>query len=205
MKYPACWGAIASHSGDAYFDFVYRFDWGNTLDELAKYRRPKLAAGRRDVAAAAAAAGNDGRDDGRVARFLAHVFRSERLSDAEVHALMNLAMAATYDPDPGAPNGFRVPFHLETGALLPQRWRRWLRHDPVNLVARYARNLRTLRGLFIDSGWRDQYRMHYGSRLLSLRLTQLEVPHVYEEFDGTHSGIDYRMDRSLPFLARALR
>jgi S-formylglutathione hydrolase FrmB len=205
MKYPACWGAIASHSGDAYFDFVYRFDWGNTLDELAKHRRPKLAAGRRDVAAAAAAAGHDGRDDGRIARFLAHVFGSERLSDAEVHALMNLAMAATYDPDLRAPNGFRVPFHLETGALLPQRWRRWLRHDPVNLVTRYARNLRTLRGIFIDSGWRDQYRMHYGSRLLSLRLTQLEVPHVYEEFDGTHSGIDYRMDRSLPFLARALR
>ena len=61
---------------------------------------------------------------------------------------MNLAMAATYDPDPRAPNGFRVPFDLETGELLPQRWRRWLRHDPVNLVARYARNLRTLRGIY---------------------------------------------------------
>jgi hypothetical protein len=28
---------------------------------------------------------------------------------------------------------------------------------------------------------------------------------VYEEFDGTHSNIDYRMDRSLPFLYRALK
>ena len=72
-------------------------------------------------------------------------------------------------------------------------------------MARYARNLRTLRGIFIDCGWRDQYRMHYGSRLLSQRLAEHRVPHVYEEFDGTHSGIDYRMDRSLPFLARALR
>ena len=112
-----------------------------------------------------AAAGDDGVDDGRIARFLAHVWatRAARAS-AEVHALMNLAMAATYDPDPRAPNGFRVPFNLETGELLPQRWRRWLRHDPINLVARYARNLRTLRGIFIDCGWRDQYRMHYGSR-----------------------------------------
>jgi hypothetical protein len=30
------------------------------------------------------------------------------------------------------------------------------------------------------------------------------VEHRYEEFDGTHSGIDQRMDVSLPFLARAL-
>ena len=205
MKYPSCWGAVANHSGDAYFDFVYGADWPNTLDELAKYSRPTRQPGKRNVAAAAAAAGRHGADDGRIARFLAHVWKSQQLGNAEVHALMNLAMAATYDADPKAPNGFRVPFNLETGERLPQRWRRWLRHDPVNLVARYARNLRTLRGLFIDCGWRDQYRIHYGSRLLSLRLTEHRVRHVYEEFDGTHSGIDYRMERSLPFLYRALR
>jgi hypothetical protein len=205
MRYPGTWGAIASHSGDTYFDWVYGCDWPNTLDELAKHRRPRLRPGRRDIVAAAAAAGNDGIDDGRIARFLAHAWRKERLGDGEIHALMNLAMAATYDPDPRAPNGFRVPFNLETGALLSRRWRRWLRHDPVNLVARYSKNLRTLRGIFIDCGWRDQYRMHYGSRLLSQRLSERGVPHVYEEFDGTHSGIDYRMDRSLPFLYRALR
>jgi S-formylglutathione hydrolase FrmB len=205
MKYARTWGAIASHSGDSYFDWVYVCDWPNTLDELAKHRRPKLEPGRRDVAAAAAAVGAQGIDDGRIARFLEHAWKNERLSDGEVHALMMLAMAATYDPDPRAPNGFRVPFNLETGALLPQRWRRWLRHDPVNLVARHARNLRTLRGIFIDCGWRDQYRIHYGSRLLSQRLAEHRVSHVYEEFDGTHSGIDYRMERSLPFLYRALR
>ena len=202
---PRCWGAVASHSGDCYFDFVYAPDWPRSLDELAKFRRPKQRAGRRAVAAAAARAGNEGLDDGRIARFLGHAWKTEQLREAEVMALMNLAMAASYDPDPRAPNGFRVPFNLETGELLPQRWRRWLRHDPINLVARYARNLRSLRGLFIDCGWRDQYRMHYGSRVLSQRLTEHAVPHVYEEFDGTHSAIDYRMDRSLPFLYRALR
>ena len=114
-------------------------------------------------------------------------------------------MAASYDPDPRAPNGFRVPFNLETGERLVQRWRRWRQHDPVELVTRYAPNLRTLRGVYIDCGWRDQYRLHYGNRLLSLRLVEHGVPHVYEEFDGTHSGVDYRMERSLPFLYRALR
>jgi hypothetical protein len=205
MQYPRYWGAIANHSGDAYFDYVYAADWPNTLDELAKFRRPKQVPGRRDVAKAARAAGYSGRDDGRIARFLEHVWRKEKLGSGEAHALMNLAMAASYDPDPRAPNGFRVPYNLETGELLPERWQRWLAHDPVNLVARYARNLRTLRGIFIDCGWRDQYRIHYGSRLLSKRLTEHRVPHVYEEFDDTHSGIDYRMDRSLPFLSKALR
>ena len=205
MKYSRYWGAIANHSGDAYFDYVYGADWPNTLDELAKFRRPKLAAGKRNVANAAKAAGYTGRDDGRITRFLEHVWQKERVGSGEVHALMNLAMAASYDPDPRAPNGFRVPYNLETGELLPERWQHWLEHDPVQLVERYARDLRTLRGIFIDCGWRDQYRIHYGSRLLSKRLTEHRVPHVYEEFDDTHSGIDYRMERSLPFLYRALR
>ena len=118
---------------------------------------------------------------------------------------MNLCMAATYDPDPASPNGFRLPFHLESGALLPERWQRWLQHDPVRLVPRHARNLRRLRGVYVDCGWRDQYHIHYGSRILSKRLALAGIKHVYEEFDDTHSDVDYRMDTSLPFLARALR
>ena len=118
---------------------------------------------------------------------------------------MSLCMAATYDPDPKAPNGFRVPFNLETGELLELRWRQWLRHDPVHLVKRYRNNLKTLKGIFIDCGWRDQYHIQYGSRILSKRLREQRIEHTYEEFDDTHSGIDYRMDRSLPFLYRALR
>jgi hypothetical protein len=41
--------------------------------------------------------------------------------------------------------------------------------------------------------------------LLSKRLAEHGVAHRYEEFDGTHSGIDRRMDVSLPLLARALQ
>ena len=75
----------------------------------------------------------------------------------------------------------------------------------MHLVARYRDNLRTLRGIYIDCGWRDQYHLHFGARLLSKRLAQHGVPHVYEEFDDNHSSIDYRMDVSLPFLYKALR
>jgi enterochelin esterase-like enzyme len=204
MKYARYWGAVADHSGDAYFDFIYRADWPNTLDELAKYRKPKLAEGRVDVGLMASRM-EPGIDDGRVRRFLDRVYERDNLASSEVHCLMNLAMAASYDPDPEAPNGFRLPFTLDTGELIPARWRQWLKHDPINLVARHAKNLKTLRGIYIDCGWRDQYRIHYGTRILSHRLGQHGIRHRYEEFDGTHSGIDHRMDMSLPFLTRALR
>ena len=36
------------------------------------------------------------------------------------------------------------------------------------------------------------------------RLNELGVRHRYEEFPDNHSGVDYRMDESLPFLAQAL-
>ncbi|MEP7062432.1 MAG: alpha/beta hydrolase-fold protein [Betaproteobacteria bacterium] len=204
MRYPEYWGAVADHSGDANFNLCYLTDWPRTLNELDRYRGRARRAGKVDATRDAKLAA-DGRDDGRVKRFLAAMWDKERLSEGEMHAIMEIAMAASYDPDPRAPNGFRVPFNLETGELLPARWRRWLEHDPVLLVGKYAKNLRTLRGIYIDCGWRDQYHLHYGARLLSKRLAEHRIAHVYEEFDDTHSSIDYRMDVSLPFLSRALR
>ncbi|MDL1880007.1 enterochelin esterase [Gammaproteobacteria bacterium PRO2] len=206
MKYASVWGAVADHSGDAGFEFIYRCDWPNTLNELARYRRPARRPGAYAAAREAARAGlADGRDDGRTRRFLEAVWKKEKLSTAEGHCIMNLCMAATYDPDPRAPLGFRLPFNLESGELIEARWARWLRHDPVNLVSRHRDALRSLRGIYIDCGWRDQYHIHYGSRQLAQRLSAAGIRHVYEEFDDNHSDIDYRMDVSLPFLTRALR
>jgi enterochelin esterase-like enzyme len=206
MKYARHWGAVASHSGDAYFEFVYGHDWPNTLNELAKHRLPKRKAGRYDARRESKRSGlAEGLDDGRVKRFLAHVWKKEKLTGKEGHCIMNLAMAATYDPDPKAPNGFRVPFNLESGELIAERWKKWRAHDPIHLVARYRGNLKSLSGIYIDCGWRDQYHIHYGARILSARLSAAGIGHRYEEFDDDHSDIDYRMDVSLPFLYRALK
>ncbi|MDE1981642.1 MAG: hypothetical protein KGL17_00045 [Betaproteobacteria bacterium] len=203
MKYPQVWGGVANHSGDAYFDFVYRSDWPNTLNVLARYSKPQARPGTFRMKADRGL--GKGLDDGRVKRFLQHVWQESKPSHAETHALMNLCMAASYDPDPRAPNGFRLPFHLDSGALIPERWNRWLAQDPVHLVGQHAKALKSLKALFIDCGWRDQYHIHFGSRQLSQQLDRLGVPHRYEEFDDTHSGIDYRLDRSLPFLFKALK
>ena len=117
---------------------------------------------------------------------------------------MILAMAATYDPDVDAPLGFHLPVDLRTGERIDERWQRWLAHDPIHLVDRYAENLRSLSLLYIDCGSRDQYHLHYGSRILTQRLEAAGIPYHYEEFDDDHSSVDYRMDVSLPLLAAAI-
>src|SRR5688572_9514226 len=87
MKYAKYWGAIANHSGDAYFDFVYRHNWPNTLNELAKYRRPRRKAGRQIVLRDRKL--ESGLDDGRINRFLKKIWSKEKLAHSEGHALMN--------------------------------------------------------------------------------------------------------------------
>lgn len=197
MKYPRCWGAIANHSGDAYFDFVYKAEWPAVLTFLQKYSKGD--------APGPAGSAKPGYDDGRVKRFLDDVYERRQLSGNDIMALMMVCMAATYDPDPNAPLGFRLPCDLYTGEFIEARWRRWLRHDPVHMVKDHRAALKSLRGIYIDCGWRDQYHIHFGSRQLSALLKRGNIKHRYEEFDGTHSGVDFRMETSLPYLARALK
>ncbi len=204
MKYPKYWGAVASHSGDAYFDFVYMNDWPRTLTELTKHRVQPRQNGAYDVLKEEKRL-KSGQDDGRVKNFLDHVWKKEKLSDVEGHALMMIAMTATYDPDKKAPLGFRLPFNLETGELIDARWKAWQKHDPINLVTKHRANLKTLKAIYIDCGWRDQYAIHFGARILSKRLKLAGIKHTYEEFDDTHSGIDYRIETSLPVLYKAIK
>src|SRR6267154_1818491 len=119
-------GCFGKSSGGAYFDFVYWHDWPNTLNELAKHRLPRRKAGAYDALRESKRKGlAEGKDDGRIRRFLAHAWKKEKLAMKETLCIMNLCMAATYDPDPKAPLGFRVPFNLESGEAIEERWRNW--------------------------------------------------------------------------------
>jgi enterochelin esterase-like enzyme len=54
-------------------------------------------------------------------------------------------------------------------------------------------------------GLSDQYNIQFGSRQLVDRCGTLGIKVHYEEFDGSHSAIDWRLDNSLPFMASALK
>ena len=120
------------------------------------------------------------------------------------HVLMTLAMAATYDPCPESYLGIRLPVDLHTCERDTARWENWLAWDPLTLIDTHWRALTKLKGLFIDCGTMDQYNLVYGARQCHRKLNTYGVDHHYEEFPDTHSGIDYRMDVSLPFLVSAL-
>ena len=115
-----------------------------------------------------------------------------------------LAMCATYDPDPSAFLGVRMPVTLDTCEYIPERWSNWLKWDPLLLVETHHADLKRLKTLFIDCGDIDQYNLVYGARRMHRALDRHGVVHIYEEFPDDHSGIDYRMDRSLPVLAKAM-
>lgn len=180
MHHPDTWGAAASHAGDAGFDVVYRPAFPETCLTLAKY-------------------------SGDIQNFIRAFWELHQPSGRDFNTLMILAMAASYDPDSGHPGRIRLPFDLHTCSLDEARWQKWLEFDPINLVPKHADALRNLQALYIDVGSYDQYGIQFGTRKLAKKLSDLKIKCQFEEFQGTHSGIDWRMDQSLPFLAKALK
>ncbi|MCG6872410.1 MAG: enterochelin esterase [Gammaproteobacteria bacterium] len=176
---PDFWGGIACHSGDAYFEYAYLADMPDLLDVLSRHEES-------------------------VEKFLTYAWKHEKLSRSEGMALMMIGMAAHYDPDPNEPVGFQLPVDLHTGEIRWDRWERWLEHDPVRLIDSHADNLRQLRGIYIDCGTQDQFKLLWGARQMHRKLNDLDIRHEYQEFDDNHSDIDYRMNKSLPFLYRSM-
>lgn len=137
--------------------------------------------------------------DGNIDKFIKRFWQAKKIMGSHILAMMHLCMAATYDEE------MVLPFDLQTCELDQVRWQRWLAHDPVNRVADHQQALQQLNGLYMDCGFRDQYFIHYGMRQLAKKLEKAQVEHTYTEFNGTHSGIDYRLDESLPYLYEKIK
>jgi esterase/lipase superfamily enzyme len=121
------------------------------------------------------------------------------------HSTLNLiAMSACYSPNLEDEHGFDLLFDPYTGEIRTSVWQRWLEADPLRAAPKHQDALRQLRLLYFDCGRRDEYNLHLGARALHRLLEQQSIPHVYEEFDGGHSGINWRYDISLPLLAEVL-
>lgn len=179
LTQPGTWLAAASHAGDAGFERVYLGDFPQTCLVLERY-------------------------DYDLKRFVKQFWRRKKADYREFHALMVLCLAASYDPQPDQPLGLRLPFTPRTCELVEDAWQAWLAFDPVRQADPVLNHLKSLRGLWLDVGGYDQYHIQFGTRQLHHRLEELDVRHHFEEFEGNHSGIDWRLDESLPFLYRSL-
>ncbi len=172
-------GALASHAGDALFEHCY-------LPDIAKATRAL-------------------RDhyDGSYQRFFADLAGRPAMSkDSDGALLGTWAMAACYSAEPDGT--VTLPFDPATGRLRDEVWARWLALDPVRMAAGHAAQLRSLRGIYLDAGRRDQFWLDLGAAAFSAELDALGIEHTFELFDATHSGIEYRYPRGLAFLAERL-
>jgi enterochelin esterase family protein len=171
-------GAIASHSGDCYFEYAY---WPFFPRAVQALRR---------------AGGLD--------RWMRTWRDHDKLPGWSFPLMEVIAMAAFYSPDPAAKHGFVLPFDPETGEMNVAVFERWRRLDPVNLVAERAEALKSLRLFFFDCGEQDEYHLQHGARILAKRLREAGVEHQYEPFDDGHRSVGYRYRASLPLLARSV-
>lgn len=181
MLRPDVFGALATHAGDALFDMCYQREFADSVRVLRDY-------------------------DGDIWRwwddFRSRVAFTKRADDT----LLNmLAMAACYSAsDDGTPE---LPFDPRTGVVRQHVWQRWLAWDPVHMVPARADALRSLVGIWIDSGNADDYYLDIGAQAFLAALEDAGVrPEAirFELFDGTHSAIDYRYPMSLAWLCERI-
>jgi hypothetical protein len=188
MDRPDCFAVIGSHAGDCGFELCIR---PRFLEVAAVYERHGGAhAFLRELEARAAQSGQPG--------------VSAPRSQAEFHALEFLALAHAYAPLAPAPDGGmfgELPFDPYTAQIVPEKWDRWLAHDPA---LRSIEGLRKARLVFLDAGKSDEYGLQFGARILATRLIGSGVAVEHEEFDGGHMGTAYRYDVSLPKIIAAL-
>ncbi|MEY4512687.1 MAG: hypothetical protein RLZZ450_4809 [Pseudomonadota bacterium] len=181
MDRPECFAVVGSHAGDCGFELCIR---------------PRFAE------AAAVFEKNGG-----APAFMREVERrSGPRSQAEFHALELCALAHAYAPlsaDQGG--GGELPFNPYTAEVVPEKWARWLAHDPVVRCQQHGpRGLRQARLVFLDAGKSDEYGLQFGARILTERLIGSGVAVDHEEFDGGHMGTAYRYDVSFPKIIAAL-
>jgi len=172
-------GALASHAGDALFEYCYQPDFAKATRALRDHY------------------------GGSYERFLADFATRPAMSkDSDGALLGTWAMAACYSAEPDGT--VTLPFDPATGRLRDEVWRRWLALDPVRMAAGHGAQLRSLRGIYLDAGRRDQFWLDLGAAAFSAELDALEIEHTFELFDATHSGIEYRYPKGLAFLAERL-
>jgi hypothetical protein len=181
MLRPDLFGALATHAGDAYYEYCYVPGFPAAVRDLRAY-------------------------DGDIFRWWDE-FRSRiaftRPEDAHLLILLGVAACFSARPD-GTPE---LPMDPVTGVLRPDVWQRWLDWDPVRMVPRYADALRSLRGIWIDAGTKDDYFLDVGASAFRAALQTAGVPDEtihYELFDATHAAIDYRYPLSLAWLCQQM-
>lgn len=124
-----------------------------------------------------------------------------------------LTVAQAFSPNPAHPPFYAdKPYKEKGGKIVPNplAYKEWEAHDVVHMAPHYITNLLKLKAIQFDSGTEDAYTfIPVNNRLFSKKLTELHVPHQFEEYNGDHRnrlwGPDGRINKSLlPFISSHL-
>jgi len=179
MLRPDLFGGLATHAGDALYEYCYIPEFGKAVRALRDY---------------------DGSIEKWWEEFRGRVAFTKPVDET---LLMTLGVAACFSAaEDGTPE---LPFDPHTGRLREAVWERWLAWDPVRMVPGHADALRGLRAIWIDGGKDDEWYLDLGAQAFRDALADIGVTDVqFELFEGTHGRIDYRYPLSLSYLAERL-
>jgi hypothetical protein len=179
MLRPDLFGGLATHAGDALYEYCY-------IPEFAKATRLL-----RDY---------DGSIEAWWEDFTSRVAFTK---EGDETLLILLGVSACFSA--GADGTPMLPFDPSTGQLREEPWSRWLAWDPVRMVPDHAEALRGMRAIWIDGGKSDEWFLDLGATAFRHELEKIGVTDVhFELFEGTHGRIEYRYTLSLAYLAEKL-
>lgn len=181
MLRPDVFGALATHAGDALYEYCYLPEFAEVVRHLRAY-------------------------DGDIFRWWDDFRSRVAFTKTEDEALLiTLGCSAAFSPGPdGRPV---LPIDPRSGAVRQREWERWLAWDPVRMVERYADAVLSLRAVWIDAGDRDDFFLDLGAMAFRDELARAGVPDDrvrFELFDGTHARVDHRYPLALGWLAERL-
>ncbi|MEU3464481.1 alpha/beta hydrolase-fold protein [Streptomyces sp. NPDC006733] len=182
MLRPDLFGALATHAGDALYEYCYIAEFPQVVRALRAW-------------------------DGDITAWWEDFKTRPALSrpgDDTVLSALGVAACFSADPD-GTP---RLPFDTRTGELIPEVWQRWLAKDPVRMVPEHADAVRSLRAVWIDAGTHDEYYLDVGAEAFYRAVRTAGLPEEaihFELFEAGHGGIDYRYPLALDWLARRIQ
>ena len=184
LRHPDLFRAAGSNAGDAAFEYSYVPDFPTA------FRAVRHAGG----------------PDKLLERILHEPVSGFGPAKPEARALETMAYASAYSPIEAEPGRFDLPFDLDTGALRPDVWARWLAWDPVRMVSdsRYQGAARSLAYLYVDGGTSDEYALDVGARIFADAARRAGAHVEFEEFDGVHSDGGPRYEVIIPRLLAAL-
>jgi len=127
-----------------------------------------------------------------IKNFLAHP-QPTSLGSRSFLTMLTLSLAPCYAPRPGqGPLHGELFFDFESGALKKEVWEEYLSKDPLQGFGQIDAAPLKKSFFLLDCGKHDEYAAQLGHRQLYQKLKNQNIPAQLEEFDGRHSGNDWR-------------